>query len=210
MIDELTSYLDQEADRVAVHDTLADIESGVGTVHVRPLHRGRRWVAPALVGAAAALLVLIGVATTVDAPTADVGSGQDPVPVDGATAFTDSAPVDTTVPTTAPAPAVVPIPLPDGGTMQGFSLMCTTNDGIEFDCAVEGYRNAGGYDDGGLDHTGEVQVIVSDASVVTGGCRSTSADGSTWHCAIGQRAVELEMVTERYLGEWTPIGYAAG
>jgi hypothetical protein len=210
MIDELTSYLDQQADRVAVHDTLADIESGVGTVQVRPLHRGRRWVAPAIVGAAAALVVLIGVATTVDAPTADVGSGQEPVPVDGDTAFTDPALADTAVPTTAAAPALVPIPLPDGGTMQGFSPMCTTRDGIEFDCLVEGYRNAGGYDDGGINHTGEVQVVINGTSIVSGGCRSTSADGSTWHCALGERSVELEMVSASYLGEWAPIGYAAG
>jgi hypothetical protein len=211
MIDELTDYLTGEADRVPVHDTLGEIEAGYPRVAVTAGGRSR-WAAPALVGAAAAAVVLIGVASSGSgAPSSSgIALGQASVPIAGESTVLEAPATAATEAKTPATTGLVPIPLPDGGTMQGVSPMCTTSDGIEFDCVVEGYRTAGGYDDGGIDHTGEVQVIVSAASIVSGGCRSTSADGSTWHCALGQRAVDLQMVTARYLGEWTPIGHAPG
>lgn len=200
MADQLTDYLDREAARVRVDDTLDEIESGVSRVAVVDVRREHRGRAPAFVAAAAAvvgLLAFMGASRTGTSAVAAGAAVGEPVPV------TAEAPA----PTTTVPPR---FPLPVGATMQGFVPLCTTTDGVEFDCAVEGYRHAGGYDDGGIDHTGEVQAVISEDSVVSGGCRSTSADGSTWHCALGQRAVELEMVGAGYLGEHEAPGYAAG
>jgi len=202
MIDQLTDYLEREADKVHVHDTLADIERGVVRVPIAARAPRRSWVASALVGSAAAAVALFGLAA-LDRP------GEAPV-ADGV-ALPAAAPVEPASPdVTTVAPAQVWIPLPDGATMQGLTPTCTTLDGIEFDCVVEGYRTAGAYGDGGIDHTDEAQAVITAGSVVSGGCRSTSADGSTWHCALGQRAVDLGIIGQSFLGATSPPGYAYG
>jgi hypothetical protein len=201
MIDELTNYLGQEAARVRIDDRLADIEAGVALIPTRRQHRRPRWMTPALIGAAAAAIALIGVTASSRPSPGPVAS------LDGQRTNAVSSPSDATVPVAIVAPAA---PLPEGATMQGFTPMCTTADGIEFDCTVDGYRHAGGNDDHGIDHKGEVQAVITAGSIVNGGCRSTSADGSTWHCALGQRAVDLDMIGADYLGQSESPGYAAG
>lgn len=219
MIDELTDYLQREADRVRVHDTLRDILDGVARVPVVPDRRVSRWLAPAFVGAAAAAIVLFGLAATSgpaqQQATVPGAVGGTPAPIEESNGEPvpagEPVPVDEAAEPVATTPQPVRIPLPDGATMQGLTPSCTTNDGIEFDCAVqEDYRNASGWYDGGFDHTGETQAIITADAVVSGGCRSTSADGSTWHCALGQRAVELDMIGPNFLGESSPPGFAHG
>ncbi|MFT3853821.1 MAG: hypothetical protein QM733_13930 [Ilumatobacteraceae bacterium] len=202
MAHQLTDYLDREAARVRVDDTLDEIESGVSHVAVVDVRseRPRRGLAFAGAAAAVGLLAFVGVARSGSSPAIPGAAADEPAPV--------TAIVEVPVTTTTLPPQLFPLPV--GATMQGLVPMCTTTDGVEFDCAVEDYRRAGGYDDHGIDHTGEVQAVISEDSIVSGGCRSTSADGSTWHCALGQRSVELEMIGAGFLGEHAPPGYTAG
>jgi hypothetical protein len=209
MINELTDYLEQEAARVRVDDTLADIHTGITLVPVARPRRRQRWATPALVGAAAAAVVaLIGITATTRPATSTVT----PAVSVGGQPGESAAPL-LSIDATEPASTIVtpvPVPLPAGATMQGFTPLCTTTNAIDYDCTVDGYRHAGGYDDGGFDHTGEVQAVITAGSIVSGGCRSTSADGSTWHCVLGQRAVDLDMIAPNYLGRSEAPGYAAG
>lgn len=236
MIDELTDYLDREAARVRVHDSLDDIEAGITRVPVRQAGRGSRWVAPALVGAAAAAVVLFGVAAGgtpaqqravapaaavgVAPPAGDAGQGDETASQadDGTAAAQDVTSrtlvelADDAQPVAASSPALEPgrVLLPDGATMQGLTPSCTTDDGLEFECHVEGYRYVSGYDDHGFDHTNEIQNLVTADEITSGACRAITADGNTWHCALGQRAIDLGLLLPQTLGQRDIIGYAAG
>jgi hypothetical protein len=201
MIDELTAYLEREADRVEVRDSLDDLESGVAAVPVGPRRRGVRWFAPALVGTAAALVVVIGVAAGSDprSPAADVGDT--PVPVEQ-------------TPAPSAAPVLTPTPLPDGGTFQGFAPTCTTVDNLEFECIVEGYGDGHAYGAAGVDWSGYQYNIVSADGIVIGGCLTTAWDSATAtvtaHCAVGERAVEQNLVYPPALGQPAQRGWANG
>ena len=100
-----------------------------------------------------------------------------------------------------------PVPLPDGAVLNGIVPTCTaTADDVVFECTIPAFPEPLGT----LDYTGYVTAVVNDTSQVSGGCRATNPDATTYLCYIGQRAVEEQIITEDALGEWAPREYAAG
>lgn len=51
---------------------------------------------------------------------------------------------------------------------------------------------------------GTVEPTVDATKHVNGGCRSLSAGGREWECYIGQAAVDQEIISEGFLGEYAP------
>ncbi|MEN9644254.1 MAG: hypothetical protein RL238_923 [Actinomycetota bacterium] len=184
---ELTHYLRGEAARVEVRDNLE--LDGVPLIRVEPTVTGTRWKGPALIGVAASVVLFLGLvatrhdATEVSTPAAaqsDVGA-------------TPVSPEPTT-------PLPVLVELPDGATFMGLSPLCTTAiEGI-YDCTIDefpvGARAA--------DVTGYVNYIVDDTSHVSGGCRALNADGTRLTCYLGQLAVDQDIVSAGFLGDWVP------
>ena len=206
---DVASYLWDEADRVAVYDTLADIEDGITLVPVARRSEQRK-PARALMVAAALVAVVVSLVVTRDArPRSEPAAGQA-----GASAEVVTVPVaeQTTLPTTpsntSPTTmiAVARVPLPAGAELQGVVPSCTTLDSIEYDCTIAAYPAPLG----GLDMTGYVTEVVDDTSHVSGGCRATTPDALTWKCYVGQAAVDQQIVGANYLGDWAPHGYIAG
>ena len=54
------------------------------------------------------------------------------------------------------------------------------------------------------DWKGTVEPTVDASKHVNGGCRSLASDGRTWECYIGQKAVQEQIVSEGFLGEYAP------
>ena len=203
MIDQLTDYLEREADKVHVHDTLADIETWCGAgADRRPGAAEKVGRSGARRLRAAAAVALFGLAA-LDRP------GEAPV-ADGvalAAAARRGARISRRH---------------DGGAGPGLDPAAGRGDDAGAHTHVHharrdrvrlrrrGLPHAGAYGDGGIDHTDEAQAVITAGSVVSGGCRSTSADGSTWHCALGQRAVDLGIIGQSFLGATSPPGYAYG
>jgi hypothetical protein len=184
---QITEYLRSEAGGVRVHDTLQQIETSAVFVPIATAaRRRRRWMPVAATATVAAAVVagVVVIGNRAEAPAAG----------------TQAAPPPATVPSSTTPPVVQ---LPDGAVLQGFTPACTTTDGIEYRCVLDGYP-------AGDDHTDEAQPIVDDTSHVSGGCRSTSADGSTWTCYIGARAVDEQIIGPLFLHEYAPRGFANG
>lgn len=182
---ELTHYLCGEADRVEVRDNLE--LDGVPLIRVKRTVTGTRWKGPTLIGVAASVVLFLGlVALRHDAT--EVGTP--------AAAQSDDGPTPVSPEPTTPLPVLVE--LPDGATFMGLSPLCTTAiEGI-YDCTIDefpvGARTA--------DVTGYVNYIVDNTSHVSGGCRALNVDGTRLTCYLGQLAVDHDIVSAGFLGDW--------
>lgn len=76
--------------------------------------------------------------------------------------------------------------------------------GMVFHCTL---ATAPVADSGIPDYTGTKEVLVVDG-VAAGGCIGLAADGLTWDCYVGQDAVDMEIITQDFLGE--PAGPGIG
>jgi hypothetical protein len=188
---ELTHYLHGEAARVEVRDNLE--LDGVPLIRIeRSKVTGTRWRASALIGVAASVVLLAGLV----AIRHDTAAVRTPA---GAQSGDGSAPVSpepVSLEPTSPLPVLVE--LPDGATFMGLSPRCTTAiEGI-YDCTIDefpvGARTA--------DVTGYVNIIVDNTSHVSGGCRALKADGTRLTCYVGQLAVDHDIVSAGFLGDW--------
>jgi len=54
------------------------------------------------------------------------------------------------------------------------------------------------------DWKGTVEPTVDKTKHVNGGCRSLASDGREWECYIGQAAVEQQIISAGFLGEYAP------
>lgn len=198
---DLATYLRTEADRVAVHDSLADIEDGITLVPVSRSPKRTGSLLPLMVAAAAIVVVGLLMARDVGRPEGRPATQPDATVVATAAPATTATP-DTTPPTTVP---ILRVPLPAGAVLQGLPASCTTIDSIEFDCTIPAYP-----DIVLIDMTGYTTPIVDDTSHVSGGCRATSADALRWTCFVGQRSIDEGIVAASSLGDWAPREYAAG
>ena len=54
------------------------------------------------------------------------------------------------------------------------------------------------------DWKGTVEPTVDATKHVNGGCRSLRSDGTEWECYIGQAAVDEQIVSAGFLGEYAP------
>jgi hypothetical protein len=55
------------------------------------------------------------------------------------------------------------------------------------------------------DMKGTVEPTVDATKHVNGGCRSLRSDGREWQCYIGQAAVDQQIVSADFLGEYAPV-----
>ena len=75
---------------------------------------------------------------------------------------------------------------------------CVANaDGTSFRCTL---AKAPGTEDGIADFTGTKEVLAIDG-VVAGGCIGLDVVGMTWDCYVGQDAVDMEIISQDFLGE---------
>jgi hypothetical protein len=197
--DELTTYLRNEANRVAVRDSLDDIERDVTILSVVGQPKRRNLALPIL-ATAASIAALVGMATV----RSGRPSSESLRP--GADVVTTTVPV-TSPPTTAP---ILRVPLPAGAVLQGAVPACTTTDNAEFDCTFERYPGADRPIPELSVTLGQTEVIVDDTSRVSGACRALSEDGLRWTCYVGQRAVNEGIVVEARLGAPASREYASG
>jgi hypothetical protein len=183
---ELTHYLQGEAGRVEIRDNLE--LDGVPLIRIeRSKVAGTRWRAPILIGAAASVVLLAGLV----ASRRDMAELRTPV-----AAQSEVGPTPVTPQTASPLPVLVE--LPDGATFMGLSPLCTTAiEGI-YDCTIDefpvGARTG--------DVTGYVNIIVDNTSHVSGGCRASNANGTRLTCYVGQLAVDHDIVSAGFLGDW--------
>ena len=90
--------------------------------------------------------------------------------------------------------------LPAGTRMlQGTGPSCTVvRDQVEYRCtlarAPRGEIAPGQF-------KGTVEPTVDKHSIVNGGCRSLTADGTEWSCYLGQAAVDQKIISQGFLGE---------
>jgi hypothetical protein len=200
--DWITSYLDREASRVAVADTLDDVLGGTPVISLTAtrVRARRRSSSIVLAAAAVAGVAIVGAVLTAPRPQT--------VAVDAA-----AAPPPATEPATTPPPTASPTTLPalaypDGGMMLGGQRpLCTALDATSYSCTLpEPFPgDVPNYDD-----TGYAEFYTDDTGVVTGGCRSTSADASAWICYVGERAVEQQIIGDGFLGEVAGTGFSPG
>jgi hypothetical protein len=54
------------------------------------------------------------------------------------------------------------------------------------------------------DLKGTVEPTVDATRHVNGGCRSLTSDGRSWQCYLGQAAVDRQIVSAGFLGEYAP------
>ncbi len=213
-------YLCREADRVQVRDSLNDIEGGITLVPFAVDGQRPRRMLPVL-GAAASILFVVGMVIARheaprEQPTAGftesrAATSTDSTPAASATtlpiALSTTLPPTTLPPISSPPPATLAsVPLPAGARLQGVSPSCTTTDSIVYDCTIAAYPEDGK----APDMTGYTTIIVDDTSHVSGGCRSVSVDATRFTCYVGQRAIDEDIVSAGYLGDWAPQGYIAG
>jgi hypothetical protein len=89
-----------------------------------------------------------------------------------------------------------------GGSMifQGTNPSCSSTDGVVFDCTLASAPTAEVLGD----YTGAAELFVDKDLNIAGGCRGQSADGLTWTCYLGQRAVDEEILAADLLGQNEP------
>lgn len=107
------------------------------------------------------------------------------------------------------APSSLPERSPAGGLHLGGQVPSCTQ------VAPDAYRCtlAQPYDASMPDARNEVGMTtwyLDDASVVAGGCRTTTADAHEWLCFVGQRAVEERTIGQALLGTRQQGGFVAG
>jgi hypothetical protein len=204
---ELTAYLVSEADRVAVEDTLHVIEDRITRVPMTAPPAPNNW-AVSVIGVAAAVMLIVGLVAVNTSDTGGEGAPAAAQPLLSsedlpAATVTETLPAPTT--TELPPVPISWVPLPAGATLQGLTPTCTTVDSIEYDCLTPDYPSPPGFD-----MTGTTYIIVDDSSRVSGGCRSTSFDGTAWKCYVGRRAIDEQIVSEGFFGDWAPKGRIEG
>jgi hypothetical protein len=72
-------------------------------------------------------------------------------------------------------------------------------DGIEYHCTI-----AGSFKPEIADLKGTVEPTVDASRHVNGGCRSLRSDGREWQCYIGKAAVDQQIISAGFLGEYAP------
>jgi hypothetical protein len=90
--------------------------------------------------------------------------------------------------------------LPAGTRMlQGTEPSCTVvREQVEYRCTLA-RAPRGDIAPGQL--KGTVEPTVDAHSIVNGGCRSLTADGTEWSCYLGQAAVDQRIISRDFLGE---------
>lgn len=84
--------------------------------------------------------------------------------------------------------------------LQATDPSCTTvTEGVEYHCTLAKHPS-----DAISDWLGTVEPTVDATKHVNGGCRSLSSDGLEWQCYIGQKAVDEEIISQDFLGEYAP------
>lgn len=71
--------------------------------------------------------------------------------------------------------------------------------GVEYHCTL-----ATPPTDGPSDWLGTVEPTVDASRDVNGGCRSQNSAGTGWECYIGQTAVDQQIISEGFLGQYAP------
>jgi hypothetical protein len=90
-----------------------------------------------------------------------------------------------------------------GGTrmLAGTEPKCTVvRDGVEYHCVLTRLPA----DPEVADLRGTVEPTVDRTRHVNGGCRSLTSDGRAWQCYIGRAAVDEQIVSAGFLGEYMP------
>lgn len=92
--------------------------------------------------------------------------------------------------------------LPAGTRMlQGTAPRCTVvRQGVEYHCVLTRLPAHPEV----ADLKGTVEPTVDTTRHVNGGCRSLTSDGRSWECYIGRAAVEQQIVSAGFLGEYMP------
>jgi hypothetical protein len=54
------------------------------------------------------------------------------------------------------------------------------------------------------DFKGTVEPTVDTTKHVNGGCRGLTSDGLSWQCYLGEAAVRQQIISEGFLGEYSP------
>lgn len=92
--------------------------------------------------------------------------------------------------------------LPAGTRMlQGTNPHCTVvREGIEYHCVLSKLPAEPEV----ANLTGTVEPTVDSTRHVNGGCRSLTSDGREWQCYIGRAAVDQQIVSAGFLGEYMP------
>jgi hypothetical protein len=81
---------------------------------------------------------------------------------------------------------------------------CTTvTAGVEYDCTLHATPSENGGPPAGQ-WLGTVEPTVDASKHVNGGCRSLNAEGTHWHCYLGQAAVQQQIVGSGLLGQYAP------
>jgi hypothetical protein len=92
--------------------------------------------------------------------------------------------------------------LPAGTRMlQGTNPHCSVvREGIEYHCVLSKLPAEPEV----ANLKGTVEPTVDSTRHVNGGCRSLSSDGREWQCYIGRAAVDQQIVSAGFLGEYMP------
>jgi hypothetical protein len=113
----------------------------------------------------------------------------------GAFAATELISDDSTVAQSIPAGTL---------SLVGTHPTCTTvTAGVEYRCTLAKDPSAEGGAMPGQ-WKGTVEPTVDATKHVNGGCRALSADGREWECYIGEAAVKQKIVSEGFLGAYSP------
>lgn len=84
-------------------------------------------------------------------------------------------------------------------TLAGTEPRCTVvEQGVEYRCVLTRLPVSPEVSD----LTGTVEPTVDATKHVNGGCRSLRADGREWQCYLGQAAVEQQIISRGFLGEY--------
>jgi hypothetical protein len=85
-------------------------------------------------------------------------------------------------------------------SLAGTSPTCTVvREGVEYRCVLA-HAPAPEVED----WKGTVEPTVDKTKHVNGGCRSLNSEGTAWECYLGQAAVDEEIVSAGFLGEYAP------
>ena len=100
------------------------------------------------------------------------------------------------------SPEEVAAGLPAGTKMlAGTEPRCTVVEaGVEYHCVLTRLPASPEVSD----LTGTVEPTVDATKHVNGGCRSLSSDGREWRCYLGEAAVEQQIISRGFLGEYAP------
>ncbi len=118
-------------------------------------------------------------------------------------------PTTTNGPTTVVPPTTAPHDLPTGGMVLGGQVpSCSQIATDTYRCVLPNPFDASMPD--ALNEVGMTEYYLDDSGVVTGGCRTTTANSSEWLCYVGQRAVDEDIISGALLGTRQPPGFVAG